>query len=172
MKLEETIEQNKFKNDSGKIMYFSINVLNQLIDLITNDEHLEFNSYFKITPFYENDMLNHQLEFDLCTFYIEKNDALNPEEYKKKVYNTKYPNPEFGFLMTESELSKFTLEEFEIITPNSTNNIQDIKQAILNYKEYLNILIPKLYDIAIESMNLNSDEKKAFGYFSFEVYGE
>lgn len=172
MKLEKIIEQNKFKNYLGKTMYFNINGLNKLIDLIINDEHLEINSYFKITPFYENDMLSHQLEFDLCTFYIEKNDKLNTNEYKKVVYNTKHPNPELGFLMTESELSHFTLEEFEVMIPNSTNNIQDIKQAILKYKEFLNILISKLYDIAIESMDLNNEEKKAFGYFSFEVHGE
>lgn len=146
---------------SGKYTLFPTitdlnNILEKVIDSKTTTE------YIRIIPFYINERVNMQIEFEEYMFYIECREEISEKEIDNHV---------FDCLDTHYEIkSTKEIEMGKIMYPLCKNN--DVGHFILSlqkYRKYLNELLPKLFKVAKKEMKLKDDDL-AFGYFCFEVH--
>nr|WP_106779161.1 hypothetical protein [Lysinibacillus timonensis] len=118
--------------------------------------------YIRITPFYINEQLDHQIEFEEYMFYIECRDQVEKGEQEKHIkecINVTDRPRQLNDFIAGAILYPFCQKE----------DINSYKNALEKYKEYLSELILKMMEIAKSVMNLR-EEDLPFGYFCFEIH--
>ena len=145
---------------NGKYRYYpTITGLNRLLDeIISSNSTTE---YIYIRPFYRNELVDGQIQFEEYTFYIECRDWFDEEVQKKHIIeNLNVPD-------TERPINDFRLGS--ILHPLCLNeNVDSFKGSLEKYKETLRELLPVMMEIAKSIMKLTADHLP-FGYFCFEV---
>ncbi len=151
-------------NESGYRMKPKIDDLYRMLDEIIGSKSLEIEERIYILPFfyYWNKEGFTQFEYDEGVFFIKKGEKMSESIYQE-------------YLIPIEPVTKLFIpvpvEQKKILTPNNAETSQEFIERVKGYREYLPALISMLYEDCVKRANLNTDEKKAFGYFSFEVHG-
>lgn len=128
-------------------------------------------NYIRFNPFYKNAKLNCQFEFDDYMFYMECRDNFTEQELEKhwtKCMDNIYDIPHE--IKQYKDMNEYEKKQVQILYPVCKHgDYQTFHKYLNDYKEYLNELIPMLFEKVKDSLNL-SQEDIAFGYFCFEVY--
>lgn len=145
---------------SGKCrLYPTITDLNDILEKII--ESKSTTEYLRINPFYINEKVSMQIEFDEYLFYLECRERFDEKVLKEHVLDCL--NAHYLTVSTDQfEMGKilFPLCQY--------NDVESYKLSLEKYRDYLGALLPKLFDIAKRKMQLIDDDL-AFGYFCFEV---
>ncbi|QAY65239.1 hypothetical protein [Paenibacillus protaetiae] len=146
---------------NGKYRYYpTITGLKSLIK-----EIIESNSttnYIRVTPFYVNEKIDRQIEFDDYMFYMESRDQFDDNDLKE--YIGACVGREYADLNSEE------VEYGQVLYPLFKNeDVATFQKALGAYLHFLDVLIPKLMEISRLKMALVQDDL-AFGYFCFEVH--
>ncbi|MEG1461949.1 hypothetical protein [Anaerorhabdus sp.] len=163
------IHDNTAYNNSNNRYYPTINGLKFLIEelLSVNETTL----YIKFNPYYVNSKLNCQIEFDEYMFYMECRDDFTEaelEEHWTRCMDNIYDIPHE--IEQYKNMSEDRKKQAQILYPVCKHgDYQAFHKYLNNYKEYLNELIPMLFEKAKDNLNLTQDDM-AFGYFCFEVH--
>lgn len=157
-KINEIIYEHTAYRGGKYRLYPTIDGLDEMLDeLIQANATTE---YVRINPFYKNDQVNRQIEFDDLMFFMEcKESVTEPEELA-------------AILEELDENSLMDLPTGKVLHPMCRfDDPQKFGQSLKNYREYLNKGLPQMFAIAKEELNLQ-EEDLAFGYFCFEVHSE
>lgn len=143
---------------SGKFrLYPTITDLNVILEKII--ESKSTTEYLRINPFYINEKVNMQIEFDNYMFYLECRDRFNQKVQRDHILDC----------LDEP----YTTEQYKmgkILYPLCLHNdAESYKLLIEKYRNNLDTLLPRLFGYAKREMQLN-DADLAFGYFCFEVH--
>lgn len=130
-------------------------------------------NYIRFNPFYRNAKLNCQLEFDEYMFYMECRENFTREELElhwtqcmDKIYDIPHDVKQYR------EMSETEKREARTLYPICEyGDYQKFHNYLINYRNYLDELIPVLFAKAKDSLNLSQDDM-AFGYFCFEIYSD
>ena len=118
--------------------------------------------YIRITPFYVNEELNHQIEFEEYMFYLECRDWFDETVQEKHI------NECLNVEDTSRTLNDLRLGA--ILYPLcQTNDGNSYKNALEKYKDSLREILLKMMEIAKSEMELK-EEHMPFGYFCFEIH--
>lgn len=167
--INEIIYNETVYNNNQNRFYPAILELNHLIDKII--EAKATTEYVRIIPFYINSKLNGQVEFDEYMFFIMCQDDFTEVEFKEHltscmdhIYDIPHDVEQYDDMSEEKK------RDARIRYPICKNgDYETYIQYLLRYKEYLNELIPILFDKVVKKLNLSQDDM-AFGYFCFEVH--
>lgn len=127
-------------------------------------------NYIQFNPFYRNSRLDCQIEFDDYMFYMECRDNFTKEEIEThwtecmdNIYDIPHEVKQY------TEMSEYEKRMARTLYPICKNgDFESYHQYLQNFNNYLDELIPKLFEEAIKKLDLNQDDL-AFGYFCFEV---
>lgn len=159
-KINEIIYNNTVYHN-GKYRYYpTITGLKCILEKIISSNSTT--DYIRITPFYINEQLNKQIEFEEYMFYIECRDWFDEKVQKKHMIEC------LNVEDTPRTLNDLRLGA--ILYPLCQNNdIDSYKNALEKYKESLRELLPKMMGIVKSEMELK-EEYLPFGYFCFEIH--
>ncbi|MFJ7976755.1 hypothetical protein ACIQZI_13815 [Peribacillus sp. NPDC096379] len=146
---------------NGKYTYFpTITKLKRILDeIISSDSTTE---YIRITPFYRNEEVEMQIEFEEFMFYIECRDWFDEKTQDLHILDCLEP------IDTQRTLNNFRLGA--ILYPLCKNNdVYSYQKALKKYKESLREIMPQMMEIAKSEMELK-EEHLSFGYFCFEIH--
>jgi hypothetical protein len=162
-KINEIIYNNTAFYEKGRyIQYPTIDYLNNLLDEIISAKSTT--KYIRINPFYYNETAKQHIEFDEFMFYIECREWFDEKILEKHIKE----NLDFQSLHIKTDDIKIG----KILYPLcKTNDIVSFNNALEKYKELLQQLLPRMFDIAKQEMDLE-EKDLAFGYFCFEVHSE
>jgi hypothetical protein len=133
-------------------------IIKQIIKTNSTTEYVRFN------PFYRSYKTNTQIEFDSHMFYIECRNNFTKEEQEEHISDS---SDKLYADMTDEER-----KEGHILYPLCKNgDYENFNQCLMSFQKYLDILIPKLFQEAINKLQLK-EEDIPFGYFCFEVDSE
>ncbi|MBF0777085.1 hypothetical protein BVE84_10250 [Streptococcus azizii] len=127
--------------------------------------------YISITPFYINERLNFQEEFDMAHFYIECRDVVTAEERESFIREQMFwLTPDSDYKLLEQYITFEDMQASHFLVEKT--DVAGFQQAIHSYMSFLmDRGIPQMmkwlynfYDLGIESM--------PYGYFCFEVLSE
>lgn len=158
--INEIIYDNTIYHDGKYRIYLTIMDLKNLLQEIIRSKSTT--SYIRITPFYNNAKLNKQMNFEEFLFYLECRDMVDNESFEKYI----------GFCSGKdyAEMSDEEVRVGKILFPLcEIDDVDKYKELLEVYIGFLNELIPKMFDMAKERLNLKSEDI-AFGYFTFEVH--
>ncbi|MCM3390696.1 hypothetical protein M3649_21685 [Ureibacillus chungkukjangi] len=146
---------------NGKFMYYpTITGLNGILEEIIYSNSTT--DYLRITPFYINERLNYQIEFEEYMFYIECRDLVDKEDQEKHIkecINVPDTPRQFNDLVV-----------VEILYPLcQKDDVNSFRNALEKYKEYLSELLIKMMEITKAEMKLK-EKDLPFGYFCFEIH--
>jgi hypothetical protein len=160
--INEIIYSNTVYHNGEYRIYPTISDLKSLVQEIINSRTTT--AYIRITPFYNNAKLDEQIEFDEYMFYMECRDKVNNESVQRHIASC------FG--KEYDDLNREEVRLGKILFPLCDfNDVETYKKSIEDYIEFLNELIPLLWDISKSKMDIK-EEHFAFGYFCFEVHSE
>jgi len=138
----------------------TITELKSILDEIINSNSIT--EYIRITPFYINEQLDMQIEYEEYMFYIECRDSFQEKDQKSHILECMEP------IDRPRSINDFKLGT--ILYPICKNNdVTPYKIALERYKNSLKENLPKMMDIAKSKMKLK-DKDIAFGYFYFEIH--
>lgn len=146
---------------SGKYrLYPTITDLNDILEKIIKSKSTT--EYIRINPFYMNERVDMQIEFEEYMFYLECREEFDEKEVENHV---------FDCLDTHYEtISIKELEMGKILYPLCKySDVGHFNLSLEKYRKYLEELLPRLFEIAKRKMKLKDDDL-AFGYFCFEVH--
>ncbi|MCM3667354.1 hypothetical protein M3204_23550 [Mesobacillus subterraneus] len=146
---------------NGKYRYYpTITGLKSILDEIIGSSSTT--EYIRITPFYINELLDRQIEFEEYMFFIECRDWFDEKIQEMHILECLDP------IDTPRALSDLRLGA--ILYPLcQKNDVDYFKNALQKYKDTLNELLLKMMDIAKLEMNLKEGHLP-FGYFCFEIH--
>lgn len=153
-KINKIIYDNTVYNDGKYHWYLPVPSLYRVLDLIMQTN--ETTEYLKLTPFYVNGILNRQKEFEEMMFYLECRNNVSITEKNAFLIDC----CDEGETINDDILTRFCLCEY--------SDVKGFQAAILRYKEYLEILIPKITNILINDYDIGVD-KLLGGYICFEI---
>ncbi|MBP0724079.1 hypothetical protein J5Y03_02640 [Bacillus sp. RG28] len=147
----------------GKYRHYpTITELKSILDDIINSNSTT--GYIRITPFYINEQLNMQIEYEEYMFYIECRDSFDEKDQRLHILECLEP--------IDQPRALNDLKLGAILYPICKNNdVTSYKIALERYKNSLKEILPKMMDIAKSEMELK-EEDTAFGYFCFEIHSE
>ncbi|MGF6949781.1 hypothetical protein QF028_002286 [Neobacillus sp. B4I6] len=120
--------------------------------------------YIRINPFYINEKVNLQREFDEYMFYLECREQFTVQDEELHILEN-----------LGREANTVTSEEFEtgkILTPLCRyDDPKTYKSLLEGYRKFLNMMLPSLFESAKVDLDL-TEEDLAFGYFCFEIHSE
>ncbi|USK62367.1 hypothetical protein [Peribacillus asahii] len=148
---------------NGKYRYYpTISDLNHILDeIISSNSTTE---YIRITPFYINEQVNMQIEFEEFMFYIECRDWFDEKIQEMHIIECLDP--------IDQQRTLNDLRLGAILYPLCKNNdVDSYQKALKKYKESLREILPKMMEIAKSEMELK-EEHLPFGYFCFEIHSE
>lgn len=160
--INEIIYENTVYHNGEYRIYLMISDLKSLIQEIIRSKSTT--AYIRITPFYNNEKLNQQIEFDEYMFYLECREKVNNESTENHIglcIGKEYVDMNYE----EVRLGKILFPLCEYI------DIETYKKSLEAYVEFLDELIPILMEISKSKMELK-EEDLAFGHFCFEVHSE
>ncbi len=166
IKLSDIVSKYVYKNQEGYKISPRIDELYRMLDEIIATENISIEDYIYIMPlfyFQFKDDTWHRYEYDEGHFYIEFGNNMSESDYQRWLIPKSPITPLFVSLFNE---------ERKILKPNFIQTPEDLIEAIKKYKEYLPRLLEKLYENSIIIGSIDTNEKKATGYFRFEIYGE
>ena len=142
--------------------YPTISGLSGILDeIISSDSTTD---YIRITPFYINEKLDMQIEFEEFMFFIECIDWFDEKIQENHILEC------LDSIDTPRALNDLTLGA--ILYPLCKNNdFVSFQKALKKYKESLSEILPKMMEIATSEMNLKEIDLP-FGYFCFEIHSE
>ncbi|PUB10078.1 hypothetical protein [Paenisporosarcina sp. OV554] len=146
---------------NGKYRYYpTITELKGILDeIISSDSTTE---YIRITPFYKNEEVDMQIEFEEFKFYIECRDWFDEKIQEMHILDCLDP------IDTQRTLNNLRLGA--ILYPLCKNNdVDSYQKALKKYKESLREIMPQMMGIAKSEMELK-EEHLPFGYFCFEIH--
>lgn len=148
---------------NGKYRYYpTISGLNGILDEIINSNSTT--DYIRITPFYKNEKLDMQIEFEEFMFYIECIDVFDEQIQEKHILDCLNP------VDTQRTLNDLRLGT--ILYPLCKNtDVVSFQKALKKYKKSLTEILPKMMEIARSELDLK-EEDLPFGYFCFEIHSE
>jgi hypothetical protein len=148
---------------NGKYRYYpTITGLMGILDEIISSNSTS--DYVRITPFYINEQLDSQIEFEEYMFFIECRDWVDEKAQEKHIIEC-LNVPDIPRTLNDLRLGA-------ILYPLCQNDdVNSYKNAIEKYKEILRELLPKMMEIAKSEMGLK-EEHLPFGYFCFEIHSE
>ncbi|MEH7306063.1 hypothetical protein [Neobacillus drentensis] len=148
---------------NGKYRHFPpISGLNGMLDEIISSNSTTH--YIRITPFYKNEQLDMQIEFEEFMFYIECRDWFDEKIQEIHIVDCIAP------VDTQRTLNDLRLGA--ILYPLCKNNdVDSYQKALKKYKESLREILPKMMEFAKSEMEVREDDL-AFGYFCFEIHSE
>ena len=140
--------------------YPTITELKGILDeIISSDSTTE---YIRITPFYINEEVDMQTEFEEFTFYIECRDWFDEKIQEMHILECIEP--------IDQPRSLNDLRLGAILYPLCKNNdVDSYQKALKKYKESLREIMPQMMEIAKSEMELK-EEHLPFGYFCFEIH--
>ena len=146
---------------SGKYrLYPTITDLNDILEKIVKSKATT--EYIRITPFYINERVDMQIEFEEYMFYIECRENLEEKEVENHLLDC-----------LETHYETITIKEIEmgkILYPLCKyGDVEQFGFSLKRYRQYLDELLPVLFETAKRKMELKDDDL-AFGYFCFEVH--
>ncbi|MGE8033463.1 hypothetical protein [Lysinibacillus sp. NPDC093692] len=159
-KINEIIYENTTYH-SGKYSFFPIITnLNRILEKII--ESKSTTEYIRITPFYRNERVDMQIEFEEYMFYIECRENLKEKEVENHLLDC-----------LDTHYETITIKEIEmgkILYPLCKyDDAEQFGFSFKKYRQYLDELLPVLFETAKIKMQLKDDDL-AFGYFCFEVH--
>jgi hypothetical protein len=148
---------------NGKYRYYpTISGLNHILDEIISS--VSTTNYIRITPFYRNERLDMQIEFEEFMFYIECRDRFDDKIQETHILECLAP------IDTPRALNDLSLGA--ILYPLCKNNdVVSFQKALKKYKESLWEILPKMMEIATSEMDLKEIDLP-FGYFCFEIHSD
>ncbi|MBD7944818.1 hypothetical protein H9650_11895 [Psychrobacillus sp. Sa2BUA9] len=140
--------------------YPTITELKGILDeIISSDSTTE---YIRITPFYINEEVDMQIEFEEFMFYIECRDWFDEQDQKMHILDCLEP------IDTPRALNDVKLGA--ILYPLCKHNdIVSYQKALEEYKDSLRDILPRMMKIAKSEMELK-EEHLPFGCFCFEIH--
>ena len=148
---------------NGKYRDFpTITRLKRIIELIS--ESKATTEYISIKPFYVNERIDRQIEFDDFTFYIECRDQFDDTDLKAFIESC------VGKKFTEMNSEELTDAHVQYRLCKH-GDIATFNDALAAYVQFLNVQLPKLLEISNGMMAL-LEEDLAFGFFRFEVFSD
>ncbi|WP_152393000.1 hypothetical protein [Paenibacillus guangzhouensis] len=159
-KINEIIYNNTAYHN-GKYRYYpTITGLNGILEEIINSNSTT--EYIRITPFYVNEQLDRQIEFEEYKFFIECKDWVDDKLQEMHIIEC-----------LKVEDTARTLDDLElgaILYPLCKNDdVDSYKKAITKYKESLRVILLQMMNIVKSEMKLKEDDLP-FGYFCFEIH--
>ncbi|OAB30170.1 hypothetical protein PMSD_20475 [Paenibacillus macquariensis subsp. defensor] len=146
---------------NGKYRYYpTITNLKNLVRKII--ESNSTTNYLRFTPFYINERVDRQIEFDDYMFYMECRNQFDDHDLKEHIgacVGREYTGMNSEEVMCGHVLYPLCKHE----------DVSTFKKALEAYVQFLDVLIPKLMEISRSTMALVEDDL-AFGYFCFEVH--
>lgn len=146
---------------NGKYRYYpTITGLNGILEEIINSNSTT--EYLRITPFYVNEQLDRQIEFEEYMFYIECIEWFDEKLQEKHVIEC-----------LKVEDTPRTLNDLGLgamLYPLCKNNdVDSYKKALTKYKESLRDILLQMMKIVKSEIELK-EEDLPFGYFCFEIH--
>jgi hypothetical protein len=140
--------------------YPTITELKGILDeIISSDSTTE---YIRITPFYINEEVDMQIEFEEFMFYIECRNWFDEKDQEMHILDCLNP------IDTPRTLNDVKLGS--ILYPFCKHNdIVSYQKALEEYKESLREILPRMMKIAKSEMELK-EEHLPFEYFCFEIH--
>lgn len=118
--------------------------------------------YIRITPFYVNEELNYQIEFEEYMFYLECRDWFDEKIQELHILDCLNP--------VDTPRALDDLKLGSILYPLCENNdIVSYQKALEEYKNSLREILLRMMKIAKSEMELK-EEHLPFGYFCFEIH--
>ncbi|MBD7943452.1 hypothetical protein H9650_04915 [Psychrobacillus sp. Sa2BUA9] len=118
----------------------------------------------RVTPFYINEELNHQIEFEEYMFYIECRDWFDEKDQKMHILDC------LDSVDTPRVLNDMNLGA--ILYPLCKHNdVVSYQKALKVYKDSLREILLKMMKIAKSEMKLK-EKHLPFGYFCFEIQSD
>ncbi|WP_028390790.1 hypothetical protein [Bacillus cihuensis] len=159
-KINEIIYEYTTINSGKSRLYPTITDLNGILEKII--ESKSTTEYIRINPFYINEKINMQIEFEEFMFYLECREQFDKKALKDHILDC-----------LDAHYPTVSTEQFEmgkILYPLCQHNdLKSYKLSLEKYRDYLGTLLPRLFDYAKRKMQLKDDDL-AFGYFCFEVH--
>jgi hypothetical protein len=161
-KINEIVYNNTIYYNGKYRYYLTITELKGILDeIISSNSTTE---YIRITPFYINEDVDMQIQFEEFMFYIECRDWF--DEKIQEVHILDCLNP----IDTQRTLNNLRLGA--ILYPLCKyNDVDSYQKALKKYKESLREILPEMMEIAKSEMELK-EEYLPFGYFCFEIHSE
>ncbi|MFD1737779.1 hypothetical protein ACFSCX_14680 [Bacillus salitolerans] len=145
---------------NGKYRYYP--TISGLVGIL--DEIISSNSttdFVRITPFYINEQLDSQIEFEEYMFFIECRDWFDEKIQKEHIIDC------LDVPDTQRTLNDLRLGS--ILYPLcQKDDVTSYKIALEKYKESLRELLPIMMNVAKSEMKLKEVDLP-FGYFCFEI---
>lgn len=160
-KINEIIYDNTVYHNGRYRFYLPVPDLIYVLKLVINSN--ETTEYIRITPFYINEKLNRQIEFEEMMFFIECRDNVT-EEKREKFIQEECFYPEIDKEINEDFRKRMCLCDYK--------DIEGFQNYIKTYCDHLlDYLVPKMTDTILKKWNIKSEEL-LFGYICFEVHSE
>lgn len=158
--INEIVYNNTVYNNGKYRRYPTITELKGILDeIISSDSTTE---YIRITPFYINEDVDMQIEFEEFMFYIECRDWFHEKDQEMHILDCLEP------IDTPRALNDVKLGA--ILYPLCKHNdIVLYQKALEEYKDSLRDILPRMMKIAKLEMELK-EEHLPFGYFCFEIH--
>ena len=160
--INEIIYYNTFYANRKDIEYPTITRLKYIIELIS--ESKATTEMISIKPFYVNERIDRQIEFDEHMFYLEcrnQFDDTDLKEYMESCVGRKFTD------MNSEELTDVHVQ-YRLCKHGDVATFND---ALAAYVQFLEVQLPKLLEISKGMMAL-VEEDLAFGFFCFEVFSD
>lgn len=159
-KINEIVYNNTAYYNGKLRLYPTITGLNSILEEIINSNSTT--DFIRITPFYINEQLNHQIEFEEYMFYLECRDWFDKEDQEKHIKDC-INVPDIQRQLVDSAVGA-------ILYPLcQKGDVNSYKNALEKYKVYISELLLKMMVIAKLEMELK-EEDLPFGYFCFEIH--
>lgn len=116
--------------------------------------------YLRINPFYVNEKVNLQREFDELMFFMECRESVTEEEELADILEAIDRTP-----LMDLPAGKALRPMCRFDDP------EKFRRSLRVYRDYLKTAIPQMFAIAKEDLKL-TEEDLGFGYFCFEIHSE
>ncbi|MEK5207295.1 hypothetical protein [Psychrobacillus sp. FSL H8-0510] len=158
--INEIVYNNTVYYNGKYRLYPTITELKGILDeIISSDLTTE---YIRITPFYKNEEVDMQIEFEEFMFYIECRDWFDEKDQEMHILDCLEP------IDTPRALNDVRLGA--ILYPLcKDNDIVSYQKALEEYKDSLREILPRMMKIAKLEMELK-EEHLPFGCFCFEIH--
>ncbi len=131
----------------------------------------ETTKYIHITPFYVNEKLDFQEEFDIAHFYVECQATATTEEQQNYAHEQMFwlePDSEYKLLEQYITLEDMQRSHFLV----EFSDVSGFQQGIKSYMDFLmDRGIPQMMKWLYRFYKLD-EETMPYGYFCFEVHSD
>lgn len=147
---------------NGKYRYNpTISGLNSLLEDILQS-HSTPKEYIRITPFYRNEKLMRQIEFEGYMFFVECRDSIDENLQRKHILEC-MDVPDVPRVLKDIKVGAILYPLF------LREDVSSFQGALIKYQNALNDLLPQMMKVTNEVLEL-TEEDYAFGFFCFEVH--